>query len=64
MIFIQNQYLHEITKLYNNPQSQLALYVLSFLEAKDLLSAAQTCSYWHTLAEDNLLWKEKCHEEG
>lgn len=42
---------------------ELALYVLSFLDAKDLLAAAQTCSYWHTLAEDNLLWREKCQEE-
>ena len=43
---------------------QLALYVLSFLEPRDLLRAAQTCSYWHTLAEDNILWREKCQEEG
>uniref|UniRef100_A0A8C9TPK3 F-box domain-containing protein n=1 Tax=Scleropages formosus TaxID=113540 RepID=A0A8C9TPK3_SCLFO len=38
---------------------QLALYVLSFLEPKDLLQAAQTCRYWRILAEDNLLWREK-----
>jgi len=43
---------------------QLALYVLSFLEAKDLLRAAQTCRYWRLLAEDNLLWREKCREES
>ena len=43
---------------------QLALYVLSFLEPKDLLRAAQTCRYWRILAEDNLLWREKCKEEG
>ncbi len=43
---------------------QLALYVLSFLEPKDLLRAAQTCRYWRILAEDNLLWREKCREEG
>jgi F-box/WD-40 domain protein 7 len=43
---------------------ELALYVLSFLEPRDLLRAAQTCSYWHTLAEDNILWREKCQEEG
>uniref|UniRef100_A0AAV2LF54 F-box domain-containing protein n=1 Tax=Knipowitschia caucasica TaxID=637954 RepID=A0AAV2LF54_KNICA len=42
----------------------LALYVLSFLEPKDLLQAAQTCRYWRILAEDNLLWREKCREEG
>ena len=26
--------------------------------------ASQTCHYWHVLAEDNLLWREKCREEG
>lgn len=43
---------------------QLALYVLTFLPPRDLLQAAQTCRYWRTLAEDNLLWREKCREEG
>ena len=43
---------------------QLALYVLSFLGPRDLLRAAQTCRYWRVLAEDNLLWREKCREEG
>ncbi|XP_030193534.1 F-box/WD repeat-containing protein 7 isoform X1 [Gadus morhua] len=43
---------------------ELSLYVLSFLAPGDLLQAAQTCSYWRTLAEDNLLWREKCREEG
>lgn len=43
---------------------QLALYVLSFLEPRDLLRAAQTCRYWRILAEDNLLWREKCKEAG
>ena len=43
---------------------QLALYVLSFMEPRDLLRAAQTCRYWRVLAEDNLLWREKCREEG
>jgi len=38
--------------------------VLSFLEPRDLLQAAQTCRYWRILAEDNLLWREKCKEEG
>lgn len=38
--------------------------MLSFLEPKDLLQAAQTCRYWRILAEDNLLWREKCREEG
>ncbi|XP_022084461.1 F-box/WD repeat-containing protein 7-like [Acanthaster planci] len=41
---------------------ELALYVLSFLEPRDLLRAAQTCHYWRILCEDNLLWKEKCRE--
>ncbi len=44
--------------------AQLALYVLSFLGPRDLLRAAQTCRYWRVLAEDNLLWREKCREEG
>ncbi|XP_063277349.1 F-box/WD repeat-containing protein 7 isoform X1 [Prinia subflava] len=43
---------------------ELALYVLSYLEPRDLLQAAQTCRYWRILAEDNLLWREKCKEEG
>lgn len=38
--------------------------MLSFLEPRDLLQAAQTCRYWRILAEDNLLWREKCKEEG
>uniref|UniRef100_A0ABM5FVG5 F-box/WD repeat-containing protein 7-like n=1 Tax=Pogona vitticeps TaxID=103695 RepID=A0ABM5FVG5_9SAUR len=43
---------------------ELALYVLSFLEPRDLLRAAQTCRYWRILAEDNLLWREKCRDVG
>nr|XP_028581288.1 ribosomal RNA-processing protein 8 isoform X2 [Podarcis muralis] len=43
---------------------ELALYVLSFLEPRDLLRAAQTCRYWRILAEDNLLWREKCRDAG
>ncbi|XP_027837604.2 F-box/WD repeat-containing protein 7 [Aphis gossypii] len=39
---------------------ELALYVLSYLEPKDLLKAAQTCHSWRFLSEDNLLWREKC----
>lgn len=39
---------------------ELALQVLSYLEPKDLLRAAQTCISWRFLADDNLLWKEKC----
>jgi hypothetical protein len=43
---------------------KLALYVLSFLEPRDLLRAAQTCRYWRLLCEDNLLWREKCRTAG
>lgn len=43
---------------------ELALTVLSFLEPRDLLRAAQTCRNWRFLAEDNLLWKEKCRQAG
>lgn len=43
---------------------ELALHVLSFLEPRDLLRAAQTCRSWRFLAEDNLLWREKCREAG
>nr|CAD7194111.1 unnamed protein product [Timema douglasi] len=43
---------------------KLALYVLSFLDPRDLLRAAQTCRSWRFLAEDNLLWREKCREAG
>jgi F-box-like len=41
---------------------ELALHVLSYLEPKDLLRAAQTCISWRFLADDNLLWKEKCKQ--
>lgn len=43
---------------------ELALHVLSFLEPRDLLVAAQTCRTWYMLSEDSLLWKEKCRECG
>ena len=43
---------------------ELALYVLSFLAPRDLTRAAQTCRCWRILAEDNLLWREKCREAG
>ncbi|XP_019870810.2 F-box/WD repeat-containing protein 7 isoform X2 [Aethina tumida] len=43
---------------------ELALNVLSFLDPKDLLRAAQTCRSWRFLADDNLLWKEKCKQAG
>ncbi|KAK0180976.1 hypothetical protein PV327_003302 [Microctonus hyperodae] len=43
---------------------ELALSVLAFLEPRDLLRAAQTCRNWRFLADDNLLWKEKCKSAG
>lgn len=43
---------------------ELALQVLSFLDPKDLLRAAQTCRSWRFLADDNLLWKDKCKKTG
>ncbi|XP_012256260.2 F-box/WD repeat-containing protein 7 [Athalia rosae] len=43
---------------------ELALSVLAFLEPRDLLRAAQTCRNWRFLADDNLLWKEKCRATG
>ena len=43
---------------------ELALAVLAFLEPRDLLRAAQTCRSWRFLADDNLLWREKCRAAG
>uniref|UniRef100_A0A336JZJ6 CSON008468 protein n=1 Tax=Culicoides sonorensis TaxID=179676 RepID=A0A336JZJ6_CULSO len=43
---------------------ELALQVLSYLGPKDLLRAAQTCRSWRYLADDNLMWKQKCKEVG
>ncbi|XP_022693761.1 F-box/WD repeat-containing protein 7-like isoform X2 [Varroa jacobsoni] len=43
---------------------ELALHVLGFLEPRDLLRAAQTCHAWRVLAEDNILWRAKCREQG
>lgn len=43
---------------------ELALSVLAFLDPHDLLRAAQTCRNWRFLADDNLLWKEKCRSVG
>ncbi|XP_014097761.3 F-box/WD repeat-containing protein 7 [Bactrocera oleae] len=41
---------------------ELALQVLTYLDPKDLLRAAQTCRSWRFLCDDNLLWKEKCRK--
>lgn len=62
--FIIHQYFIKLIEFVLGLLFQLALYVLSFLEPKALLKAAQTCRYWRVLAEDNLLWREKCKEEG
>lgn len=43
---------------------ELALLVLSYLGPRDLLRAAQTCTSWRYLADDNLLWKDKCRTSG
>jgi F-box/WD-40 domain protein 7 len=43
---------------------ELALHVLAYLDPKDLLRAAQTCRSWRFLADDNLLWKDKCKGAG
>jgi F-box/WD-40 domain protein 7 len=40
---------------------ELAFMVLSNLEPKDLLRAAQTCRYWKSLCDDNLLVNSGCH---
>ena len=42
---------------------ELALHVLSNLKPADLMGCAQTCRTWRTLADDNLLWQNKCLEE-
>lgn len=52
----------DISSSMNTFSVQLALYVLSFLEPRDLLRAAQTCRNWRFLSEDNLLWRVKCRE--
>lgn len=36
--------------------------VLSLLSAEDLLHAAQVSQVWRTMAEDVMLWREKCEE--
>ena len=43
---------------------ELALFVLSFLEPRVLVRAAETCRNWRFLAEDRFLWREKCRTAG
>lgn len=50
--------------IISNVPYEIALYIMSFLEPKDLCQAAQTCRSWQTVCEDNILWREKCKEEG
>ncbi|BET02875.1 FBOX [Nesidiocoris tenuis] len=61
MALIEPQFQRDFISLL---PKELALLVLSFLEPKDLLRAAMTCRNWRFLAEDNLLWKEKCRQAG
>ena len=41
----------------------MALNVLANLSPKDLMSCAQTCKAWRQLADDNLLWSQKCRND-
>ncbi|XP_012817526.2 F-box/WD repeat-containing protein 7 [Xenopus tropicalis] len=43
---------------------ELALRILSYLDAKDILQVAQTCQRWRELAEDEGLWQGKCKADG
>lgn len=43
---------------------EIALYIMSFLNPRDLCQAALTCRSWRTVCEDHRLWREKCAEEG
>lgn len=43
---------------------EIALYITSFLNPKDLCQAAQTCRSWRIVCEDSRTWREKCDEEG
>ncbi|VDN54774.1 unnamed protein product [Dracunculus medinensis] len=44
--------------------SEVALHILNFLTPTDLVNVSRVCRYWHRLAEDNQLWRKKCHELG
>ncbi|KAE8606009.1 hypothetical protein XENTR_v10010564 [Xenopus tropicalis] len=43
---------------------ELALRILSYLDAKDIMQVAQTCQRWRELAEDEGLWQGKCKADG
>lgn len=36
----------------------ILLVIMSFLDAKSLMSAAKTCKHWYCVAHDNCLWKD------
>ncbi|OWF54111.1 F-box/WD repeat-containing protein 5-like [Mizuhopecten yessoensis] len=36
----------------------ILLVIMSFLDAKSLMSAAKTCKHWYRVAHDNSLWKD------
>ncbi|CAD5230794.1 unnamed protein product [Bursaphelenchus xylophilus] len=38
--------------------------ILGYLSAEDLYKASMICRRWRFLCEDNLLWREKCSENG
>ncbi|KAF5287261.1 hypothetical protein FQR65_LT02134 [Abscondita terminalis] len=61
MQVIEPQFQRDFISLFPR---ELALSVLRLLEPSDLLRAAQTCRSWRFLADDNLLWKEKCKQVG
>ncbi|KAB0792452.1 hypothetical protein PPYR_14411 [Photinus pyralis] len=61
MQVIEPQFQRDFISLFPR---ELALSVLRLLEPCDLLRAAQTCRSWRFLADDNLLWKEKCKQVG
>lgn len=50
--------------IISNVPYEIALYIMSFLDPKDLCQAAQTCRSWRTVCEDNRLWREKYKEDG
>ncbi|KAI1715995.1 WD domain, g-beta repeat domain-containing protein [Ditylenchus destructor] len=43
---------------------ELSLKIINFLLPLDLMHAALSCKYWRSIAEDPLIWTEKCHQDG
>lgn len=50
--------------IVRNVPYEIALYIMSFLQPRDLCLAAQTCRYYRIVCEDNRIWREKCREDG